>query len=48
MANAEKTLSQAIMGRRATPSFDGTPIPAADLLRIGSIEPWALWLDGRH
>ncbi|WP_213806939.1 nitroreductase family protein [Granulicella sp. dw_53] len=34
MANAEKTLSQAIMGRRATPSFDGTPIPAADLLRI--------------
>ena len=29
-----KTLSQAIEDRRATPSFDGSPIPAADLRRI--------------
>ena len=28
-----KTLSQAIEDRRATPSFDGSPIPAADLRR---------------
>ncbi len=24
------------------------PWAVAGLLRIGSIEPWALWLDGRH
>jgi len=30
----EKTLSQAIHDRRATPSFDGTPIPAEDLRKI--------------
>jgi nitroreductase len=30
----EKTLSQAIAQRRATPSFDGTPIPDADLKKI--------------
>jgi len=24
------------------------PWATADLLRIGSIEPWALWLDGRE
>ena len=30
----EKTLSQAIRERRATPSFDGTPIPAEDLKKI--------------
>jgi nitroreductase len=29
-----KTLSQAIQERRATPSFDGTPIPAEDLKQI--------------
>lgn len=29
-----KTLSQAIAGRRATPSFDGTPVPDADLKKI--------------
>jgi nitroreductase len=29
-----KTLSQAIMERRATPSFDGKPVPAADLKQI--------------
>lgn len=29
-----KTLSQAIAGRRATPSFDGTPIPDGDLKKI--------------
>jgi nitroreductase len=35
MANlTEKTLSQAILERRATPSFDGTPVPEADLKRI--------------
>jgi nitroreductase len=35
MANTtEKTLSQAIPERRATPSFDGTPVPEADLKRI--------------
>lgn len=30
----EKTLSQAIAERRATPSFDGAPIPDADLKKI--------------
>jgi nitroreductase len=30
----EKTLSRAIAERRASPSFDGTPIPDADLLKI--------------
>jgi nitroreductase len=30
----EKTLSQAIADRRATPSFDGSPIPNADLKKI--------------
>jgi len=30
----EKTLSQAIAERRATPSFDGAPIPNADLKKI--------------
>jgi nitroreductase len=30
----EKPLSQAIAGRRATPSFDGRPIPAGDLRKI--------------
>lgn len=35
MANLlEKTLSQAIQERRATPSFDGSPIPDDDLRRI--------------
>lgn len=30
----EKTLSQAIAERRATPSFDGVPIPGTDLKKI--------------
>ncbi len=30
----EKSLAQAIRERRATPSFDGTPLPAEDLRRI--------------
>ncbi len=30
----EKPLSQAITERRATPSFDGSPIPASDLKKI--------------
>ncbi|WP_263376553.1 nitroreductase family protein [Granulicella aggregans] len=30
----EKPLSQAIAGRRATPSFDGRPIPAGDIKKI--------------
>src|SRR5215475_10295194 len=35
MANVmEKTLSQAIAQRRATPSFDGSPLPDEDLRRI--------------
>ncbi len=33
-AKQEKTLSQAIKDRRATPSFDGTPIPPEDLHKI--------------
>ena len=33
-AKPEKTLSQAIRDRRATPSFDGAPIPAEDLQKI--------------
>ena len=32
--NMEKPLSRAILERRATPSFDGRPIPADDLHRI--------------
>ncbi|MDP9037962.1 MAG: nitroreductase family protein [Acidobacteriota bacterium] len=32
--NHDKTLAQAIEERRATPSFDGSPIPADDLRRI--------------
>jgi nitroreductase len=34
MSKPMKTLSEAIQGRRATPSFDGTPIPAEDLKAI--------------
>ena len=34
MTKKKKTLSQAIMERRATPSFDGSPIPAEDLRHI--------------
>jgi nitroreductase len=34
MAKIKKTLSQAIEERRATPSFDGTPIPPEDLKQI--------------
>ncbi len=34
MADTRKTLAQAIAERRATPSFDGTPIPAEDLKQI--------------
>ena len=34
MAKINKTLSQAIQERRATPSFDGAPIPAEDLRQI--------------
>ena len=33
-AKTEKSLSQAIQERRATPSFDGTPIPAEDVRKI--------------
>lgn len=28
--------------------FGEDPWATAGLLRVGSIEPWALWLDGRH
>ena len=34
MAGTQKSLAQAIRERRATPSFDGEPIPAADLRQI--------------
>ena len=34
MTKNKKTLSQAIQERRATPSFDGTPIPPEDLKQI--------------
>jgi nitroreductase len=34
MPKIKKTLSQAIEERRASPSFDGTPIPAEDLKQI--------------
>jgi nitroreductase len=50
MKKTEKTLEQAIATRRATPSFDGTPIPPEDLRRIldaglhapsgYNIQPW--------
>jgi nitroreductase len=49
-AKPEKSLSQAIKDRRATPSFDGTPIPSEDLRKIiaaglsapsgYNIQPW--------
>ena len=34
MASMQKSLAQAIRDRRATPSFDGEPIPAGDLRQI--------------
>jgi nitroreductase len=34
MTKINKTLSQAIQERRATPSFDGSPIPSEDLRQI--------------
>jgi nitroreductase len=34
MSQLKKTLSEAIEQRRATPSFDGTPMPAEDLRQI--------------
>jgi nitroreductase len=34
MAKTRKTLSQAIEERRATPSFDGVPLPSQDLRQI--------------
>lgn len=34
MANAPKSLAEAIRERRATPSFDGEPIPPGDLRQI--------------
>jgi nitroreductase len=34
MASAQKSLAQAVHDRRATPSFDGEPLPAADLRQI--------------
>src|SRR6201992_2863942 len=34
MANAPKSLADAIRQRRATPSFDGEPIPPGDLRQI--------------
>jgi nitroreductase len=34
MASEKKSLSQAIRERRATPSFDGEPIPAHDIRKI--------------
>jgi nitroreductase len=34
MTKIKKTLSQAIEERRATPSFDGAPVPAEDLKQI--------------
>jgi nitroreductase len=50
MKKSEKTLERAIAERRASPSFDGTPIPAEDLRRIidaglhapsgYNIQPW--------
>jgi nitroreductase len=50
MAKIKKTLSEAIAERRATPSFDGTPIPPEDLRQIldaglnapsgYNIQPW--------
>ena len=50
MKKMEKPLSQAIAERRATPSFDGAPIPADDLKKIidaglrapsgYNIQPW--------
>src|ERR1700761_7300319 len=50
MANAPKSLADAIRQRRATPSFDGEPIPPGDLRQIleaglnapsgYNIQPW--------
>lgn len=50
ISKQEKDLAQAIRDRRATPSFDGSPIPSDDLLRIlqaglsapseHNVQPW--------
>jgi nitroreductase len=34
MGKTEKSLSEAIAGRRSTPSFDGAPVPGEDLEKI--------------
>src|ERR1700678_4703778 len=34
MATTQKSLAKAIRDRRATPSFDGQPIPASDMRQI--------------
>jgi uncharacterized protein YciI len=33
--------------RAVASRFAADPWATADMLRIGSVEPWALWLDGR-
>ena len=55
MKKSEKTLERAIAERRASPSFDGTPIPPEDLRRIldaglhapsgYNIQPWRFEAD---
>ena len=49
MANAPKSLAEAIRQRRATPSFDGEPIPPGDLLggwgELRQVDPEAIGLD---
>jgi uncharacterized protein YciI len=41
-------LVQAASEDQITARLAEVPWAAMDLLRIGSIQPWALWLDGRH
>jgi len=41
-------LVEAADERQIRARFGEDPWAAADLLRVGSVEPWALWLDGRR
>jgi hypothetical protein len=49
VGNGEQTLHVAEAGdeNEIRARFAADPWAAAGLLRIGRIEPWALWLDGR-
>jgi len=41
-------LVQASAAQQIRDRMSGDPWAELDMLRVGSIEPWALWLDGRN